>query len=86
MNIFIGHALAGGGGGGFNDYFVKVVNGAIGIAGLFSVLIVIYAGFVYAKSQGDAAKISSAKELISGVIIGLVMLIFIKILQMMLLG
>lgn len=63
----------------FNDYFISVVNSAIIIAGFFSVLIFVYAGFVYTKSQGDAAKISTAKELVSGVIIGLAILLLIKV-------
>ncbi|HUD20721.1 MAG TPA: hypothetical protein VMQ44_01475, partial [Candidatus Saccharimonadales bacterium] len=51
----------------FNDYFTQIVNVALYAALAFSIAILVYAGIVYAQSQGDASKVSMAKELASGV-------------------
>ena len=49
------------------------------IATSFSVLIFVYAGLVYVQSQGDPSKVSLAKELVSGVIVGMAIILLIKV-------
>ncbi len=63
----------------FNAYFTALVNFAVVIAGLVAVLVVIYAGFTYAQSQGQADKVSHAKELIAGALTGLALLLLIRL-------
>jgi hypothetical protein len=63
----------------FNDYFTALVNFAVIVAGLVAVLVIIYAGFMYAQSQGEAAKVSHAKELIAGALTGLILLFLTRL-------
>jgi len=43
--------------------------------GVLLVVMIVYAGFIYATSQGDDAKIKSAKKMISSSIVGLVLVV-----------
>jgi len=63
----------------FQDYFSSLVNVGIIVAIAISVLITIYAGILYAQSQGEASKIALAKELIAGCLTGLAILLLIKL-------
>lgn len=64
---------------GFRNYFESLVNVAVIVAVAISVLIVVYAGFLYSRSQGRPEQISQAKELVAGVAIGLALLFLIKL-------
>ena len=63
----------------FQEYFSSLVNVGIFVAIGISVLITIYAGILYAQSQGEASKIALAKELIAGCLTGLAILLLIKL-------
>jgi hypothetical protein len=63
----------------FNAYFTGIVNFAIVIAGLLAVLVIVYAGLIYTQSQGQADKVSYAKELIAGALTGLALLLMIRL-------
>lgn len=63
----------------FQTYFSSLVNVGIIVAVGISVLITIYAGIIYAQSQGEASKIALAKELIAGCLTGLAILLLIKL-------
>lgn len=63
----------------FQTYFSSLVNVGIIVAIAISVLITIYAGIIYAQSQGEASKIALAKELIAGCLTGLAILLLIKL-------
>lgn len=63
----------------FSESLTKIVNYGMVIAASFSVLIFVYAGFVYVQSQGDPSKVSLAKELVSGVIVGMAIILLIKV-------
>lgn len=63
----------------FQTYFSSLVNVGIIVAIAISVLITIYAGILYAQSQGEASKIALAKELIAGCLTGLAILLLIKL-------
>jgi len=63
----------------FQTYFSSLVNVGIIVAVAISVLITIYAGIIYAQSQGEASKIALAKELVAGCLTGLAILLLIKL-------
>lgn len=52
----------------------------IPITGSLAILMFIYAGFLYMTSKGDQANITSAKDIITGVVLGLVLLFTAEIL------
>jgi len=89
LEFFIGRALAEikpglpldgpGGYPNFQAYFSDLVGLATNIAVVVSTLIIVYAGFLYTRSQGEAAAVATAKELVSGVLIGLAILFLIKL-------
>lgn len=55
-----------------HDYYIKLfVPAGVLLAGV----VIIYAGIVYATSQGDPTKTTLAKELITGALIGLAILL-----------
>lgn len=53
-----------------------VVNGALAIAGIISVLFIIIGGFRYVTSQGNSDAVRSAREMIIYSLVGLIMVIF----------
>lgn len=63
----------------FNAYFTALVSFAVTIASLIAVAVIVYAGFVYSQSQGQADKVSFAKELIAGALTGLALLLMIRL-------
>jgi len=63
----------------FNAYFTSLVGFAVIVAGLVAVLVIVYAGFMYVQSQGQADRISQAKELIAGALTGLILLFLIRL-------
>ncbi len=63
----------------FNDYFSALTNWAVGIAALIAVLVIVYAGYSYTQSQGQADKTSQAKELAAGALTGLALLLMIRL-------
>jgi hypothetical protein len=63
----------------FQEYFSSLVNVGIIVAIAISVLVTIYAGIIYAQSQGEASKIALAKELVAGCLTGLAILLLIKL-------
>ena len=52
-----------------------------GILGGVAFLVMIIAGYIYMTSQGDQAKVGLAKELIIGVITGILLLFLINVLR-----
>jgi hypothetical protein len=63
----------------FQSYFSSLVNVGIIVAIAISSIITIYAGILYAQSEGEASKIALAKELIAGCLTGLAILLLIKL-------
>lgn len=63
----------------FAEYFQSLVNIGVIVAIAVSVLITVYAGIIYSKSQGEASKIALAKELVAGCLTGLAILLLIKL-------
>lgn len=55
------------------DGLVKnVINLMLGLIGLLSVIMIIYAGLKYVISEGDSTKIKQAKQILTYAIVGLV--------------
>jgi len=53
----------------------NIISVGLGFMGVLLVVMIVYAGFIYATSQGDDAKIKSAKKMISSSIVGLVLVV-----------
>lgn len=53
-----------------------LVSAAYFWAGIVAVVVIIIAGYLYATSQGDAAKTKRAKDAILGAVVGLVVIVF----------
>lgn len=64
---------------GVTDYVNRILDWFIPIVGGVALLMMIYAGYLYMTSQGDSEKINQAKEIIIGVIVGIVLLFAIKL-------
>lgn len=64
--------------GDYVNLYLPAVNG---ILGSIALLVIIYAGYIYMTSQGDQTKIGLAKELIIGVITGILLLFLINVLK-----
>jgi cysteine-rich repeat protein len=54
---------------------VRIINVALGLIGIILVSLIIYAGFVYMTSGGEAEKTTRAKKIITNSIIGLVIIL-----------
>jgi len=53
----------------------RVVQIALGFLGLVTVIIILYGGFIWMTSQGDAAKVEKAKKILTNAIIGLIIIL-----------
>lgn len=52
----------------------RIIRAVLGVLGIVTVLLVIYAGFMYMGAKGDPAKIDKAKKIITNAVIGLVII------------
>lgn len=58
-------------------YLDKILTWAMSILGGLAVLVIIYAGIIYISSQGQPEKIKLAHQLVTGVIVGVLLLFLI---------
>ncbi len=63
----------------FGQYMSKILTWLVTIVGSLAALMFIYAGYVYVTSQGNPEGITQAKDIIIGVITGIVLLILIEV-------
>lgn len=56
------------------DYINNILTRIYPIVGALALLMIIYAGFLYMTSQGNPEKISLAKDIIIGVVIGIALI------------
>jgi len=61
------------------DYVNKLLPWIMGIVGGLAVLMLVYAGYIYMTSQGNPERVSLAKDIIIGVIIGIILLFIIEV-------
>lgn len=62
------------------NYINQVLVWAYPVIGSLAILMIIYSGYVYMTSQGNPERINHAKDVIIGVIVGIVLLFTIRIL------
>jgi hypothetical protein len=55
-------------------------------AGIIAVLVIIIAGIIYTVSQGEQAKVTRAKDMIIGAVIGLVVIMMAFVITQFILG
>jgi hypothetical protein len=55
-------------------------------AGIIAILVIIIAGIMYSVSQGEQAKITRAKDMIVGAVVGLVVIIMAFVITQFVLG
>jgi len=58
----------------FGEYASLVIQWATPVIGLFATIMVIYAGYVYMTSQGNPEQVNTAKDILIGVIAGIILL------------
>ncbi len=54
----------------------NIINSALVISGVVAVILIMYAGFQYATSNGDKEKVDAARKRITYAIIGLIVIVF----------
>jgi len=64
----------------FGEYASLVIQWATPVIGLFALIMVIYAGYVYMTSQGNPEQVNLAKDILIGVIAGVILLFTAEIL------
>lgn len=52
----------------------RIIRAVLGVLGIVTVLLVIYAGFMYMGAKGDPTKVDKAKKIITNAVIGLVII------------
>ena len=62
------------------DYINRMLPTVYGVLGSLSLLMLIYAGYVYMTSQGSPERITLAKDLIIGVITGIALIFLMGLL------
>jgi hypothetical protein len=62
----------------WGEYISAFVNYALIIGMAMAILMILYAGIRYITSQGNSTALSDAKEIITGAILGFLVLILIK--------
>ncbi len=53
----------------------NIINVVLGFMGVFLVVYLVWAGWIYATSQGEKEKIDKAKKMISSAVIGLILIV-----------
>lgn len=56
----------------FSNTVIGIINGVLGIIGLVAVIFIIYGGFLYLTSAGDASKVKKGRDSILYAVIGLI--------------
>lgn len=53
----------------------NMINVILGLTGMAFVIILVYAGILYLTAQGEAKNVDKAKKLISGAVIGIIIIV-----------
>ena len=70
----------------FGEFMNQVLEWGIPALGVVAVIVLTYAGYLYMTSQGNQENIGTAKELIMGVVLGLLLLFCARILVQNIIG
>lgn len=72
----VGAEFTGSGGGESLPLLIgNIINVVLGFMGIFLVVYIVWAGYIYASSQGEKEKIDKAKKMISSAVIGLILIV-----------
>ena len=63
------------------EYVSAILAWVIPLAGGLALLMMIYAGYIYMTSQGNPESVGKAKDIVIGVITGIVLLFLIKVIM-----
>ncbi|MBU0731725.1 pilin [Patescibacteria group bacterium] len=53
----------------------RIINVALGILGLFTLILFLYGGFIWMNARGNEEEVSKAKKILTGAVIGLVIVL-----------
>ncbi len=53
----------------------NIINVVLGFMGIFLVVYIVWAGYIYASSGGEKEKLEKAKKMISSAVIGLILIV-----------
>jgi len=53
----------------------NIINWALGVLGLFTVALMIYAGFIWMYARGNEEEAAKAKKILEGAVIGLIIIL-----------
>ena len=68
------------------EYISGIFKWVIGIAGGLAVIMLIYAGYLYTTSQGNPDNLTLAKDIIIGVVTGIILLFLIEVILVKTIG
>jgi hypothetical protein len=72
----VGGEFTGSGGGESLPILIgNIINVVLGFMGIFLVVYIVWAGYIYASSSGENEKIDKAKKMISSAVIGLILIV-----------
>jgi hypothetical protein len=69
-----------------NGAFASILNVAYGAAGIVCVIVIIYGGFIYTTSDGNATNVKRGKDAILGAVIGIIVVIMAFAITQFILG
>lgn len=61
------------------SYILEFYKYALRLGAILSILMIIYAGYLYVFSQGDTSKLGQAKEVLTGTLLGFLLLLTVGI-------
>ncbi|MBU0731723.1 pilin [Patescibacteria group bacterium] len=53
----------------------RIINWALGLLGIFSLMLIIWGGFIWMNARGNEEEVKKAKKILEGAIIGLVIIL-----------
>jgi len=68
------------------EFIIKIFDWLVPMTGLLALIMFVFAGYIYITSQGDQNSIKTAKEIVLGVITGIILLFTIKLLLQRIIG
>lgn len=63
----------------YTKYFQAFYKYSLRLGAMLSVMMIIYAGYLYLFSQGDSSKLTAAKDILVGTILGFLLLLVINL-------
>jgi hypothetical protein len=70
----------------FGGYISQLMSWLVTIAGSLALLMLVYAGFIYITSSGNPEALGRAKDIIIGVVVGVLLLFLIEVILVKVVG